>query len=75
MYSMCRIASDTLYGGYEFRNCAAHFVVVEGKEEYCGYNFRTNKKREEYERTGVLPKGTPKIYNQKVVEYLVENMN
>lgn len=50
-------------------------VTVEGKEEYCGYNFRTKEKREEYERTGVLPKGTPKIYNQKVVEYLVENMN
>lgn len=48
---------------------------LEGKEEYCGYNFRTQEKKMVFEKTGIVPNGTNKIYNRMALDYILEQMN
>lgn len=39
--------------------------------EYSVYNFRNKKQEDQYKASGCLPSGTPSIYNQKAVDFIV----
>ena len=39
--------------------------------EYSVYNFRNKKQEDQYKASGALPSGTPSIYNQKAVDFIV----
>ena len=39
--------------------------------EYSVYNFRNKKQEDRYKESGHLPSGTPSIYNQKAVDFIV----
>lgn len=39
--------------------------------DYSIYNFRNKKHQAEYEKTGVVPSGTPSIYNHDALEFLI----
>ena len=38
---------------------------------YSAYNFRNKTQEDDYNRSGVMPSGTPSIYNAKAVDFLV----
>ncbi len=39
--------------------------------DYSAYNFRNKRHEDEYKKTGQVPSGTPSIYNQNAVEFIV----
>ena len=41
---------------------------------YSAYNFRNKQQQENYLATGVIPKGTPSIYNQAAVDFVTEKI-
>jgi hypothetical protein len=40
--------------------------------DYSAYNFRNKRQDDAYRETGVVPLGTPSIYNHRAVEFLVK---
>jgi len=44
---------------------------IKDNKKYSAYNFRNKDQAEIYEKTRVLPKGTPSIYNKEAIEYIV----
>jgi hypothetical protein len=40
--------------------------------DYSAYNFRNKKQEDNYRESGVLPSGTPSIYNKNAVTYIVK---
>lgn len=44
---------------------------IKENPDYSQYNFRTKQHREKYEKTGHVPNGTPSIYNEHAVEFIV----
>lgn len=44
-------------------------------EDYSAFNFRSKSQQDHFNATGDLPIGTPSIYNQNAVEYLLMLMN
>ncbi len=47
---------------------------MKNNREYADYNPWSKRLRERYQQTGELPKGTPSIYNQKAVEFILEKL-
>lgn len=45
---------------------------IKSNRTYSAYNFRTNEHREKFEETGSIPSGTPSIYNQNAVDFVIE---
>ncbi len=39
--------------------------------DYSAYNFRNKKKEDEYNESGKLANGTPSIYNEKAVNFII----
>jgi len=44
---------------------------IKDNTDYSAYNFRNKKQEDTFKDTGVVPNGTPSIYNQKAVELIV----
>ncbi len=44
---------------------------IKDNKDYAAYNFRNKKQEDSYLESGRLPIGTPTIYNQKAVEFIV----
>lgn len=45
---------------------------LKNNTDYAAYNFRNKKHEDVYEETGELPTGTPSIYNENAVDFLVK---
>jgi len=45
---------------------------LKNNPDYSAYNFRNKRQEDEYKNTGRIPSGTPNIYNQKTVDFLVK---
>ncbi len=43
--------------------------------DYSSYNFRNKKQEEDYENTGVIAKGTPSIFKEAAVDYIIQIVN
>jgi hypothetical protein len=43
--------------------------------DYAAYNFRNKRQEDEYRSTGVIASGTPTIYNQNAVKFLLNVLN
>ena len=44
---------------------------LKNNTDYAAYNFRNKKQKDSFKSTGVIPSGTPSIYNRKAVDFLV----
>ena len=44
---------------------------IKTNPDYSVYNFRNKKQEDEYKEIGVVPPGTPNIYNHKAVDFIV----
>jgi hypothetical protein len=42
--------------------------------KYSAYNFRTKTHEDNYKNTGVVPSGTPSLYNDKAVDFIVRRL-
>lgn len=40
--------------------------------KYSAYNFRSKKHEQTYKDTGVIPKATPSLYNQKAIDFIIK---
>lgn len=45
---------------------------MKSNPDYSAYNFRNKKQEDEYHETGVVSSGTPSIYNQSAVDFIVK---
>lgn len=45
---------------------------IKSNPDYSIYNFRNKRQEEEYEQTGIVPKGVPSIYKVSTVDYIVQ---
>lgn len=45
---------------------------LKGNADYSAYNFRNRKQEQKFEETGIVPSGTPSIYNGAAVDFLVK---
>lgn len=45
--------------------------LIKDNPDYSMYNFRSKSHQDKYKETGLCPTGTPSIYNQGAVEYIV----
>lgn len=45
---------------------------LKSNTDYSAYNFRNKRQEDEYGRTGKVASGTPSIYNQAAVEFLIK---
>lgn len=45
---------------------------IKNNTDYSAYNFRSKQHEDKYKETGILPSGTPSIYNQKAVDFIVQ---
>jgi hypothetical protein len=45
---------------------------LKNNRDYAAYNFRNKKQEDGFRETGMLPRGTPSIYNEKAVDFLVK---
>ena len=48
---------------------------LKDKPEYSIYNFRNKKHQDDYEAKGEVPSGTPSIYNEEALEFLIQVLN
>ena len=48
---------------------------IKSNEDYAIYNFRNKKQEEEYEQTGVVHTGTPSIYKNATIDYIIQIFN
>lgn len=44
---------------------------LKNNPDYAAYNFRNKKQEDEFRESGQLPGGTPSIYNQRAVDFVV----
>jgi len=44
---------------------------IKNNPDYSVYNFRNKRHADHFEKTGQIPSGTPSIYNEKAVEFIV----
>ncbi len=49
--------------------------AIKSNPTYSNYNFRTKRQREDFEKSGMLPKVVISIYNNDAVSYIVELLN
>lgn len=47
---------------------------MKNNEEYSVYNFRNKKQEDLYKETGKLPGGTPSIYNNKAIQFIIATL-
>lgn len=45
---------------------------IKNNPQYSAYNFRTKLHEDHYRTTGEIPMGTPSLYNQDAIEYIVK---
>lgn len=45
---------------------------IRSNEQYSVYNFRSKKHEDKFKSTGILPTGTPNIYKQSTVDFIVQ---
>jgi hypothetical protein len=44
---------------------------IKNNTDYSAYNFRNKKQEDDYRQTGMVPSGTPSIYNDKAIAFIV----
>ena len=45
---------------------------LKNNPNYSAYNFRSKKHEDAYKETGIIPNGTPSIYNAAAVDFLIK---
>ena len=45
------------------------------EKKFSAFNFRNKKQSDKYDRTGVLPSGTPSIYNDSAITFILEKLD
>jgi hypothetical protein len=48
---------------------------IKSNRDYSIYNFRNKSLEDEFKKTGILPKGTPSIYKESVVDFILTIYN
>jgi hypothetical protein len=48
---------------------------LKSNTDYSAYNFRNKKKEDQYKENGVIPSGTPSIYNHNAVDFIINILN
>jgi hypothetical protein len=45
---------------------------IKNNTDYSAYNFRSKQHEDKYYQTGKLPTGTPSIYKQQAIDYIIQ---
>ena len=45
------------------------------EKKFSAFNFRNKKQSDKYEKTGILPSGTPSIYNEAAITFILEKLD
>jgi len=60
-------------------NAQINSIIKENKlkinDKYSVYNFRNKKHANMYEKTGIIPSGTPSIYNHAAIKFIARKIN
>jgi hypothetical protein len=47
---------------------------IKNNPKYSAYNFRTKAHEEQYKETGQIPNGTPSLYNDDAIDFIVRRL-
>lgn len=45
---------------------------IKTNSDYSSYNFRNKHQQEQFEQTGIVPKGTPSIYKPSAIDFIIQ---